>query len=164
MTLIAVCTATAGCATGNMKPDSARDQIHQALQESAKSAAPRAGKPPEDVSNALLPDVGVTLPAGSAGGREERFDINVRNVDARSFFMGLVKNTPYNMVVHPQVTGRISLTLKNVTVPEVMDTVRDVYGYDFQKTASGYLVLPAKIQTRIFQVNYLNFTRKGKSK
>lgn len=164
MTLIAVCTATAGCATGNMKPDSARDQIHQALQESAKSAAPRAGKPPEDVSNALLPDVGVTLPAGSAGGREERFDINVRNVDARSFFMGLVKNTPYNMVVHPQVSGRISLTLKNVTVPEVMDTVRDVYGYDFQKTASGYLVLPAKIQTRIFQVNYLNFTRKGKSK
>ncbi len=54
---------------------------------------------------------------------EPRFDISVNRANARQFFVSLVKDTPYNMIVHPDVKGKITLNLKDVTIPEVMDMV-----------------------------------------
>jgi hypothetical protein len=48
------------------------------------------------------------------------------------------------------------MALKNVTLDEILNAVRDVYGYDFRKTAYGFYALPAGLRTKIFQVDYLN--------
>jgi len=99
-----------------------------------------------------------------ADDEEPRFDIAVVNAPAKSFFMGLVRDTPYNMVVHPDVSGAISLDLKHVTVPEVLDMVRELYGFDYRRLPAGYLVLPAALQTRMFYVNYVDLERSGSSR
>jgi MSHA biogenesis protein MshL len=93
-----------------------------------------------------------------------RFDIRVEDAPARAFFEGLVDGTSTNMVVHPDVKGRITISLKQVTVPETLNAVRDVYGYDYRPIANGYMVLPATIQTRVFHLNYLDLQRVGVSK
>src|ERR1700722_18423306 len=95
---------------------------------------------------------------------EPRFNIAVVNAPAKSFFLALVRDTPYNMVVHPDVSGEISLDLKQVTVSEVLDMTRELYGYDYRKLAAGYLVLPATLQTRMFYVNYVDLERSGSSR
>jgi len=68
------------------------------------------------------------------------------------------------MVVHPEVSGEISLDLKQVTVPEVLEMTRELYGYDYRKLSAGYLVLPATLQTRMFYVNYVDLERTGTSR
>jgi MSHA biogenesis protein MshL len=46
----------------------------------------------------------------------------------------------------------------------VLETVRDVYGYDFRRTRSGYMILPPRMQSRIFYVSYLDIVRDGQSR
>ena len=124
----------------------------------------QAGVPPADVQQALLPPF-----PGSSSGRpaavaESRFDLAVNNAPASQVFMGLVENTPYGMVVHPDVTGTMSLNLKNVTVDEAMLAIRRVYGFEFTREGGRYYVHGrGGLQSRVFPVNYLNLTRRGKS-
>jgi MSHA biogenesis protein MshL len=119
--------------------------------------------PPQAVTDALMPSYAPNVPGKLKQAAEERFDINVNRVGARVFFMSLVKDTPVNVVVHPDVSGVISLDLKSVTIDEVLEVTRDVYGYEYQKNRAGYYILPARLQSKIYNVSYLNVARKGKS-
>jgi MSHA biogenesis protein MshL len=98
-----------------------------------------------------------------------RYDVQVEDAPARAFFEGLVADSSVNMLVHPDVKGRVSLSLKQVTLIEALEAARDLYGYDFRPMGSspdgrGYLVLPATVQTRVFQLNYLDLQRIGVSR
>lgn len=152
------------CETSPQHPET-QDAIEATLNEGINAPAPKApktAKPPPEVSAALLPPLS-TDRLGTGVSSEPHFDIAVNKVPAQQFFMNLVEGTPYNMVVHPKVEGEITLNLKNVTIPEVMDTVRSVFGYDFQYSKTGYQVLPATLQSRIFKVDYLTVNRRGNS-
>ncbi|MFA9418559.1 MAG: pilus (MSHA type) biogenesis protein MshL [Gammaproteobacteria bacterium] len=120
--------------------------------------------PSDDILDELLPGSGIGVPGLIEDIKQETaFDMSVSNAPAKLFFMSLVRDTDINMVVHPSVEGEISLDLKNVTVREVLALTREVYGYEFKESNSGFIVLPAKIQSKIFTVDYLNVNRKGES-
>ena len=91
------------------------------------------------------------------------FDVSAVDVPAQQFFMSLVEGTKVNILVHPSVTGTISIRLKSVTMEQALKAVRDVYGYDYIKKPYGYQIIPLKLQSRIFRVNYLNINRSGNS-
>jgi MSHA biogenesis protein MshL len=99
----------------------------------------------------------------AVGESPELYDIDVKDSPAGSFFMGLVSDTGYNMVVHPDVAGTISLTLSDVSIEEVMALTRRVYGYEYEQTRTGYIVMPARLEARVFHVDYLNLRREGTS-
>jgi MSHA biogenesis protein MshL len=144
--LLGGCSSSRGIAT--------QAAIETAIDDAVTAVAP------EDNAFAVKPQIVAPPPAASA----ERFDLNVVDADARDFFMSLVEGTRQNLVVHPDVAGRLSLTLKQVTVLDVLDTVRDVYGYDYRRNGTGYIVLPATVQNRVFEVDYLNLIRGGRSR
>jgi MSHA biogenesis protein MshL len=107
---------------------------------------------------------------GCAGGvsaapaaSEPLIGVDVAGAPVGVFFEGLVENTPYNILVHPDVKGRVTISLKNVTLQQLLDATRDLYGLDYRRTAAGYLILPAALQTRIFHISYLDLRRYGVS-
>jgi MSHA biogenesis protein MshL len=94
---------------------------------------------------------------------EHRFDVAANNTAIKSFLMSLVHDTDYNLIVHEGLEGKVSLNLKNVTVLETLDAVRDIYGYDYAISSYGIQVYPRFVQTKIFPINYLNVSRSGSS-
>jgi MSHA biogenesis protein MshL len=95
---------------------------------------------------------------------EARFDVAVTDAPARTFFEGLADGTPYNIVLEPGVGGTVTLTMKHVTILEVLDAVREAYGYDYRRMPSGFVIVPPAMQTRMFQVNYIDLERRGTSR
>ena len=143
---------------------------YQAMQDSLqhgsaidRAIAARSANIPGDVRNSLIPKEAVYTTQTKQHLGAKRFNISVKDIPAKTFFLGLVKGTPYSVVIDPKVSGSISLDLKNVTLNDVLNIVQHTYGYQYTKTANGIEVGPAGLQTRIFNVNYLNMSRTGKT-
>ncbi len=151
-----------GCESTAVRSDEVVKQMDSSLEQGIASQ-PAVPPPPPEVAAALMPKIAVGS-GSERPGVEERFEITVHNSPAKQFFMSLVEGTALNMVVHPEVSGTITLELKNVGVNDVMEILRDVYGYDFRRTRFGYEVLPARIRSRVFQVDFLNMRRAGTSR
>jgi MSHA biogenesis protein MshL len=135
--------------------------IDRGIEKAGKTDAKAAV--PADVSEALLPALGTRQPDGRGGPLETRFDLSVSNAPARQVFLSLVEGTPYSIVLHPDVSGKVSLQLKGVTVPQTLEVLRRMYGYHFRREGNRYFILGGGMQTRIFPVNYLTMNRRGKS-
>ena len=112
---------------------------------------------------APLPTAGcaASAPAGAPGG--VHFGVNVRQAPARLVFAALSEAAAENILLRSDVTGTVTMSLRDVTLPQVLNAVRELNRYDFRKTPVGYLVLPATLETRIFHVSYLDVQRYGVS-
>lgn len=135
--------------------------MDQLVEQQREQKATAKTVPPE-VNKALLDNQ--TLAAGGlAKTNYERFDVSVRNVAAKDFFLGLVNGTGVNVVVHPDVNGSVTLDLKNVSVDDVLRVTRDIYGYEFKKERGIYTIYANAMRTEVFQINYLDVQRVGVS-
>ena len=158
---IAAAALVAGCAEQFTRRDATYDRISAELAAAAKDRAEPAT--PNAVAQALLPPLVVEMPRVEGEPLEQRFDLNVSNAPANQVFMAIVSGTPYSMIVHPDVREPISVNLKNVTVVEALDTLRDLYGYEYRVEGTRIIVQPISLQTRVFRVNYLQAQRQGRT-
>ena len=159
--LLLVCGLTlAGCNSPVIKPDETLDRIKS---EIFKAAEPRVAPPaPESVRQALLAPAAAELPATSAPA-EPRFNLVVNNLPANQVLMAMVTDTRYSMLPHPDVRDPISINLKDVTIREALDALRELYGYDYKFQGNRIFVQAPGLQTRVFQVNYLTGRRVGRA-
>jgi MSHA biogenesis protein MshL len=155
--MLGACTST-DKSNDHLATETAMDQVLE--QQREQNAA--AKTVPAEVNKALL-DNQTLASGGLAKTNYERFDVSVRNVAAKDFFLGLVNGTGVNVVVHPEVSGSVTLDLKNVTVDDVLRVTRDIYGYEYKKDRGIYTIYANALRTQVFQINYLDVQRVGVS-
>jgi MSHA biogenesis protein MshL len=113
-------------------------------------------------ASTALPAAAVAAPSEPAAA-SGRFDLSVNNAPAAQVFMQLGSGTPYNMLVSPEVAGNVTVTLKDTTVLEALESMRELFGYDFRVAGNRIFVQPNTVQTRLFKINYLPGRREGAS-
>jgi MSHA biogenesis protein MshL len=148
--------AVAGCATGGVSKG-VKNQIDTELDTAVKASTQT------EVYDALLPPMPATAASADAASAEAKFDLSVSDTPAKQVFMAIVSGTRYSMLLHPDVNGSISLNLKDVTVFDALEAIREMYGYEYKIDGARIYIQPLGLQTRIFHVNYLTGQREGKS-
>ena len=143
------------------QPGQALQQELQAQRTAAATAAAQAASAPAALPPAALPAPAVAAPPALPP--EPRFDLIVNGAPARDVFLSLVSDTRYSLLVHPGVSGQLTVTLKGVTVREALDAIREVYGFDYAIDGRRITVFPPTLQTRVFTLNALAHLRSGRS-
>jgi len=127
----------------------------------APAALPPTAAPLQVAQAAQVAQVATTPARG--GTPDTRFDLAINNAPAAQVFLQLAQGTGWNMLVAPEVSGTLSIALKDTTVPEAMDTLRELFGYEYRITGNRIFVYPNTVQTRLYRVNYLPGRRQGAS-
>jgi MSHA biogenesis protein MshL len=149
-----------GCAAPGSKNTTAEAIKHEMVAATRDSAKPIKT---EAISNALLPPLSMMIPKTDSKPLEPRFDLAVNNTPASQVFMAIVSGTRYNMLVPTEISGNISLSLKDVTVFEALEAIRELYGFEYKVDGTRIYIQPIALQTRLFQVSYLTAQRTGSS-
>jgi MSHA biogenesis protein MshL len=157
--MLALAASLAACQTGP-KAGSTQSAIGTELQQ-ARADRPAPGVPPS-VAQALLPPVrGDRLL--DAAVPEQRFDLAVTNASAAQVFQAIGSGSRYSVLLSPNVTGTVTVNLKEVTVREALEVMRELYGFEYRIDGNRVYVQPAALQTRMFQVAYPSARRVGRS-
>lgn len=156
----AIVLITACSSNNSSKKNATENEISAIVKEQAERNK-KAIPVPAEVTQTLLDNNSIKTASGKKF--TERFDVSVRGVPAKDFFLGLVNGTGINVVVHPEVTGNISLDLKDVTVSDVLRVTRDIYGYEYKQDRGIYTIYANALRTEVFHINYLDVQRVGVS-
>ncbi|MDO9449333.1 MAG: secretin N-terminal domain-containing protein [Rugosibacter sp.] len=177
-----VLVSLAACSSAYPPRDtSTLDRINNQLKQ-ATVPREKAAPLPEAVSSSLLPPLRSPVPRASDKQLEQRFDLVVTNAPINQVLMGIVSGTRYSIMVKPKsaipaapggvavaasastgLMDNVTVNLKDVTVFEALDAIREVYGYDYTLDGNRIYVQQPELQTRLYQVNYIIGQRRGVS-
>ena len=162
---VIISAGLAGCTSNPFAPSNVsispkmQDELANAAAQAKKQVAP----PPKEITEELFEPLKIEPPKSLAKRVEPRFDLVVNKAPATQVLMGIVSGSPYSIALSPELKGEISINLKDVTLFDALNALRDLYGYEYKMNGKQIFVEPQTIQTRVFQVNYITGARKGNS-
>ncbi len=162
ITLLALLFSLIGCQSVPNDAVDIKEGLDAAIKETKSFNGP---KPLTQIPNSvqqelMLNDMNLAKQGMLA---EKRLEVSATEVDAKDFFQAIVRGSQYNVIIHPEVTGQISLSLNNVTLSEALTVVEDVYGYEIIRRGNVVKVFPPGIRTETIALNYLFLKRFGSS-
>lgn len=153
---VVVAIGAAGCA----RPQSVR-------KEPPPRVTVARGEAPGAPAEAPLPDA----PLVAAEARKEapadfrkamrRYTLVLNSAEARELFLSLAKENDLNLVLSPEVTGAVTLDIKEATAPEVIEEACLLLGCRYELSGKTVRILPEKRVSRLFRVDYLLTARTG---
>lgn len=148
-----------GCQMTPVKEERAHIQSAINSPEKPEKKTPSDFVVPANIQQKMMP----AAMSKTAAILEKRFDIAANGIDVKSFFSSLVEQTPYSVVFHNDLTGTLSLDLKQVTLAEAIDAVTALYDYRVERDGNILQIFPASLTTETFSFNYLMIKRNGTS-
>lgn len=89
------------------------------------------------------------------------YSIFVRDADIRDILQGFSKESKVNIIVDPDVSGKVTIDLEDVTMAQAMDALLTPMGLEYRVDSGFIRVSKPKAITRIFRLNYILTRRKG---
>ena len=92
-----------------------------------------------------------------------QFTLTIKEANLREVLLLLTKGSSYNMIMEPGIDIVLpALDLKNVSLEEALQSLLPSLGLEYRLEGNMLRVNRPKMQTRIFYLNYIAASRKGK--
>ncbi|MCP4274152.1 MAG: hypothetical protein GY781_19695, partial [Gammaproteobacteria bacterium] len=149
--IIAIITAfiVAGCAT--TKPEMKKMPVSQLIPKKINKLA-------------ALDELPVTQMLGEVKEREKLYSLSVKDMEIKNVLHVLINELPeYNIVVEPDVSGKVTASFKNLTLVKVLDVLLDPLGLEYVIDENILRISKPKMVSRTFEFTYSTSARKSTS-
>ena len=139
-----------GCATPPMK--------ERAKLPSQKVEAAKPQPPPEE----KLTEIVVPQMEGAKKVPDKLFSIYARDSNIQDVLLAFSKESELNMVIDPELSGKVTIDLKRVTLKEALDAILSPLGWIYTIDSKFIKISRPQMETRLFTLNYIATRRSGK--
>jgi MSHA biogenesis protein MshL len=139
-----------GCATPPMK--------ERAKLPSQKVEAAKPQPPPEE----KLTEIVVPQMEGAKKVPDKLFSIYARDSNIQDVLLAFSKESELNIVIDPELNGKVTIDLKRVTLKEALDAILTPLGWTYTIDSKFIKISRPQMETRLFTLNYIATRRSGK--
>jgi len=93
---------------------------------------------------------------------EKLFSIYARDSSIQDVLLAFSKESDFNIVIDPELNGKVTVDLKRVTLKEALDTVLSPLGWTYRTEGKFIKVSRPHVEARFFTLNYIATKRSGK--
>jgi len=151
-----------GCAAPQAIRKSPPPPVAVAVAPAAPAVKPAPALKPAPLPDAPLEGVERTRASAAEFRRPaRRYTLVMAGADARELFLSLARENDFNLVLSPEVSGTVTMDIKEATAEELMDEVCGMLGCRAVFGGNTVRVAPERRATRVFPVDYLLTGRTG---
>jgi MSHA biogenesis protein MshL len=140
----------AGCAS---PPKKERMKLPSQMVEPAKPQPP-----PEE----RLKEIVVPQREEAKKIQEKLYSFFARDSNIQDVLLAFSRESDLNVVINPEVTGKVTIDLKRVTLKEALNAILTPLGWTYQIDGNLIKILRPNMETRLFTLNYMATKRSGK--
>jgi len=93
---------------------------------------------------------------------EKLYSFYARDLNVQDILLAFSKETDYNIIMDPELSGKVTIDLKRVTLKEALDAILSPLGWTYRIEDKFIKIMRPQMETRIFTLNYLSTRRTGK--
>lgn len=93
---------------------------------------------------------------------EKLYSFFARDSNIQDILLAFSKESEYNVVIDPELTGKVTIDLKRVTLTEALDAILFPLGWTYRIEGKFIKIMRPQMETRLFTLNYLATRRSGK--
>ena len=134
-------------------PNKERAKLPSQKEEAAKPQPP----PEEKLKELVIPQMEEAKKVP-----DKLFSIYARDSSIQDVLLAFSKESDLNMVIDPDLNGKVTIDLKRVTLKEALDTILSPMGWTYRIDGKFIKVSRPQMETRIFTLNYIATKRSGK--
>ncbi len=139
-----------GCATAPAKD---RAKLPPQQMEAARPQPP----PEEKLKELVVPQMEEVKKVP-----DKLFSIFARDSSIHDVLLVFSKESELNIVIDPELKGKVTIDLKRVTLKEALEAVLSPLGWSYRIDGKFIKVSRPQMETRIFTLNYIATKRSGK--
>ena len=93
---------------------------------------------------------------------EKLYSFFARDLHIQDILLAFSKESDYNIVIDPELSGKVTIDLKRVTLKEAFDAILFPLGWIYRIEGKFVKIMRPQMESRFFTLNYLATKRSGK--